>query len=93
MNIDFRFSSALQLVLVSFALIFFTTSSDAQELDFQVTINSAKAQKAEPAVFESMERTIREFINTRDWIDDEFLNDERIKGSIQLTISNELSVN
>jgi len=91
MNI--RFSSCLKLALIALSLVFFATDNVAQELDFQISINSAKAQKAEPAVFESLERAIREFINTRDWIDDEFLTDERIKGSIQLTISNELSVN
>ena len=68
-----------------------TLTTYGQELDFQVTINSAKAQQADPAVFESMEKAIREFINTRDWIDDKFQSEERIKGSIQLTISNELS--
>jgi len=58
-----------------------------------VNINSAKAQQADPAVFESMEKAIREFINQRDWIDDKFQPEERIKGSIQITISDETSAN
>lgn len=88
-----RISSSLKLILIALALVFTTSDISAQELDFQVTINSAKAQKAEPAVFESLQRAIREFINTRDWVGDEFISEERIKGSIQLTISDELSVN
>jgi len=80
--------------LISFCFINLSlVTTHAQELDFQVTINSVKAQQADPAVFESMEKAIREFINTRDWIDDKFQPEERIKGSIQLTISNELSAN
>jgi len=91
MNFSFSVFSRCLLVL-SFVSIGALTSN-AQELDFQVTINSVKAQQADPAVFESLGKAIQEFINTRDWIDDKFQPEERIKGSIQLTISNELSAN
>lgn len=66
---------------------------DAQELDFTVQINTPKLQTADPKVFESLERYILEFINNRDWIEDEFESDERIRGSIQLTITEEISEN
>ncbi len=68
-----------------------TTTTLAQELDFQVTVNTPKLQTADPIVFESLEKALLEFINTRDWIDDKFLPEERIKGSIQLTITKDLS--
>jgi len=88
-----RFPMFSKCIFGLLAMMVCLTSVSAQELDFQVTINSVKAQKSDPAVFESMEKAIREFINTRDWIDDKFQTEERIKGSIQLTITNDPSAN
>ena len=66
---------------------------NAQELDFTVQINTPKLQTADPKVFESLQRYMIEFINNRDWIEDEFQQEERIRGSIQLTITEEISEN
>ncbi|MBT8219956.1 MAG: DUF4835 family protein [Bacteroidia bacterium] len=89
MNSIFRPFKYISVVV----LICFCFQSNAQELDFTVQINTPKLQTADPKVFESLERYMIEFINNRDWIEDEFQSDEKIRGSIQLTITEEISEN
>lgn len=74
--------------------IFLTANCiQAQELDFKVTVNPGKATKTDAAVFSSLETAIKDLVNNRDWIADEFQSDERIKGSIQLTITQDVTAN
>ena len=63
----------------------------AQELEFEVTINTPKLQTADPKVFENLEKSIEEFLNNRKWTEDVYEPEERIKCKIQLTIEEELS--
>ena len=59
----------------------------AQELDFNVKVTPSSAiSKADPRIFKTLEKTIDEFINNNKWTTDEFEEEERIKGSIQITI-------
>ncbi|MEM8527918.1 MAG: DUF4835 family protein [Bacteroidota bacterium] len=66
-------------------------STFAQELDFQVTINTPKLQTADPKVFETLETAIQEFMNNTKWTNDVFEQEERIKGSLILNINEEQS--
>lgn len=77
----------------SFLLLFLLASLGifAQELDFQVTINTPKLQTADPKVFETLETAIQEFMNNTKWTNDVFEQEERIKGSIVLNINEEQS--
>ena len=63
----------------------------AQEFDFEVTVNTPKNQIVDPKVFLDMQSQIQNFINSRKWTNDVFEQNERIKGNIQLTITEELS--
>jgi hypothetical protein len=77
----------LVLFLSCFALI-----AKAQEFDFNVKVSvSPSLTKADPRVFSSLERSIEEFINNNKWTEDEFEEEERIKGNIQITIVNDPS--
>lgn len=63
-----------------------------QEFDFNVKVSvSPSLTKADPRVFNSLERSIEEFINNNKWTEDEFEEEERIKGNIQITIVNDPS--
>ncbi len=62
----------------------------AQELDFDITVNTPKLQLVDPRVFQDMESQLQNFLNNRKWTTDEFTQDERIKCNIQLTITEEL---
>lgn len=78
----------LSLILVCFSII---ESAQAQEMEFEVTVNTPKNQIVDPKVFLDMENQIRNFINSRKWTNDVYEQSERIKGNIQLTITEELS--
>lgn len=59
----------------------------AQELNFQVIINSDRARTQEKDVFEDMKTSFEQFLNGRNWTNDEFRPLERIKGSMLITIN------
>ena len=70
-------------------LLFSITVSNvvwSQELDFQVTINTPKLQTADPKVFETLELSIREFLNNTQWTSDPYEPEERIKGNLIINI-------
>lgn len=68
-------------------LVFTTLTAGAQELNFQVIINSDRARTQETRVFEDMKVNFEQFINGRTWTNDQFQPNERIKGNILITIS------
>jgi len=76
------------LILASLAI---SNDAQAQELEFEVTVNTPKNQIVDPKVFTDMENQIESFINGRKWTSDIYEQNERIKGNIQLTITEELS--
>ncbi|NJL75208.1 MAG: DUF4835 family protein [Saprospiraceae bacterium] len=78
---------------IVFILFIITLSNAAwsQELDFQVTINTPKLQTADPKVFETLELSIREFLNNTQWTSDSYEPEERIKGNIIININEERS--
>jgi len=79
-----------QIIFAVLALLF-VADLQAQEFNFQVTINTPKLQTADPKVFETLESAIEEFMNTTNWADDVFELDERINGSIVININEEKS--
>lgn len=79
------------LLLVSLFLLLNTTN--AQELACTVDIEFAKTQSTDPKIFENLEAAITEFMNSRKWTEDEFLDHEKISCSILINIDQELSAN
>ncbi|NUQ24658.1 MAG: DUF4835 family protein [Saprospiraceae bacterium] len=81
------------LKLASFVLVVaaFMGSAQAQELNATVKINTQKLQTADPRVFETLEQTLREFLNSQKWTEDVFDNPERINCNFILTIQEERS--
>jgi hypothetical protein len=61
----------------------------AQELDVSVKVIVQGAIQSDPLLFQSLERNLNEFINTTKWTEDIYEPEERIKGSIQITITAE----
>ncbi len=78
---------SILLILVCFLSI----KLFAQEFNFNITLNTQKAQSTDPKVFESLELALKDFLNTRQWTADEFLPEERIECNLQLTITQENS--
>ena len=74
------------LVLCGFLSLSLLT---AQELDFKVSLVVQTSTTADPTLFKDLENNIREFMNSTKWTEDEFQNNEKIRGSVQLTITSE----
>ncbi|HMU01988.1 MAG TPA: DUF4835 family protein [Saprospiraceae bacterium] len=78
----------MRFLLVLFG--FFSLSLlSAQELDFKVSLVVQTSTTADPALFKDLENNMREFLNATKWTEDEFQNLEKIRGSVQLTITSE----
>ena len=78
------------IVLLFLVSLFHSVS--AQQLNFTVTINSDRANTQERAIFENMKTSFEQFLNGRNWIEDEFSTQERIKGNLLITINEMPSV-
>lgn len=76
-----------------FLLILITISSNlfAQELKIDVKVNAPKLKLADPRVFQTMQRSVSEFLNNTKWTNDEFESHEKIEGSLLITITEEYS--
>ncbi|MEM8907295.1 MAG: DUF4835 family protein [Bacteroidota bacterium] len=79
-----------KMILFSFLLIF-SKALSAQEMEFQVNINTPKLQTADPKVFTDLRNALIAFLNNTKWTDDDFEVGERIKCNIQINIREELS--
>ena len=64
----------------------------AQELNFTVNINADAVQTTERGIFDEMKVTFERFLNDTKWTQDRFKQDERIKGSLLLTIQDQPSI-
>lgn len=79
---------AKQIILFLLGYLTCATLS-AQELNCKVTVNADQIQGTNRTVFESLEKSITEFMNERRWTDFEYLTEERIECSIYLIISHQ----
>ena len=70
-----------------FFLLIISRVVNGQELNFTVTINSDRARTQETVVFDNMKNSFEQFLNGRNWTDDEFRPAERIKGNLLITIN------
>ncbi|MFM7770860.1 MAG: DUF4835 family protein [Bacteroidota bacterium] len=65
--------------------------SYAQELNCNVTVIKPQVMISGPEVFQTMERTIEEFVNGRKWSKDSWNQEERIPCTIQITIEQQVN--
>lgn len=65
---------------------------NGQELQFNVSINAEVVQTTERAIFQEMENAFQDFLNDTEWTNDVFRNNERIKGNLFLTITDQPQV-
>ena len=82
-------------ILITFLLISFVSLGriHAQELNAEVTISVPKLQTTDPAVFKTLEKDLREFINQERWSKDEYKPYERIDCNFSINITAELGGN
>lgn len=81
-----------KILVILFLVFSVVTKSTAQELNCSVSILSPQIQASDKSIFETLQTSIREFMNNRIWTNDQFLNQERIECSMIITISERVSV-
>jgi len=71
-------------------LLFFcacTLFSNAQELQVKININSSQIEGTDKSVFESLQQTLEQFMNDRQWTELQFQKNERIVCNFNITIN------
>ncbi len=63
----------------------------AQDINATVKVNTTRIQNVDPKVFETLEGTIRDFLNGQKWTEDNFELEERIECNVTITIQKENS--
>ncbi len=69
------------------ALLAFVGFAYSQELNCRVVVNTDQLQTQEKQIFEELQTQIYEFMNYRQWTDDEFKPEEKINCSILIQIT------
>lgn len=60
-----------------------------QDLNCAVTVNADKVTQTDPKIFKTLETSIYEFMNNRNWTDDIIKPEERIECQILITVTEE----
>ena len=68
-------------------LLFSNRELSAQELNAKVTVNHNQIQGTDASVFENLQQTLEQFINTRQWTHYQFQRKERINCNFNITVS------
>lgn len=79
------------VILIFFLLIWNVTS--AQELKFDVKVVAQVKLLSDPSFIQTMERNMKDFLNNTVWTDNYYEDFEKIKGTIQMTIVEEATLN
>lgn len=68
-----------------------TVSAWSQEFQFNVDVKAPTLQTADPRLFEELKGRVTELLNNRRWTNEDYQDYERIKGNLNITITNELN--
>ncbi len=79
--------STFRKILILSALLISTISVRGQEIEARVVVNHQKVEGTNVSVFESLQESLTEFINTRQWTNLQFQRNERIVCNFNITIS------
>ena len=76
-----------RFINILFFLAAATLSSHAQELQAKVTVNHQQVQGTDVSVFETLQQTLEQFINDRQWTNLQFQKNERIVCNFNITVT------
>ncbi|MGB4849036.1 MAG: DUF4835 family protein [Saprospiraceae bacterium] len=80
-------------LLICFSFFGLSSGIYAQELNAVVGVSVPKLQSTDPAVFKTLERDLKEFLNQEKWTDDDYKPYEKIECNFQVNITAELGNN
>jgi len=73
--------------LFLFFIFFYNNKIISQELNAQVIVNSNLVDQTNQQIFETLEKSLNEFLNNQSWTNRELLNNEKITCSFIFTLS------
>ena len=76
----------MRIFLFTFLLWLLRITASAQELRAKVSVNHSQIQGTEVAVFESLQKALEQFVNTRQFTGFQFKENERIVCNFNLTV-------
>lgn len=82
-----------QILFLLLVISIFATKSYSQELNIDVKVTAPISPTADPKLFETLERAVSELFNNTKWTDDEVASEERINGTVRITIVEEAGSN
>lgn len=77
----------MRKTLLSFLLTLSLTKTGAQELNAQFVVNADLVNQTNQQIFETLERSLNEFINSQSWSTQDFFPQEKITCSFVLNLS------
>lgn len=78
----------MKKLLLSFLILFFSiTFSRSQELQCMIQISSPGMSETDRQILQTLQSSIYEFINQRNWTDYQYEPEERIEASILITVN------
>lgn len=78
--------------IITFLLVVLSWNSiSAQEFDLSVKVSAPALKTADPKIMEALQQEMERLFNNNRWTEDSFEDHEKITGSIQLTIKEDLS--
>ena len=82
-----------QVILTLSILLLLAIKVKAQEFKVNVTVNTPRLNLVDPKVFKTFEKELYNFINNTKWTENEYEDNEKIEGNINITITEEKSAN
>ena len=77
----------MRTIFISFFCLIVSAHLHAQELSAKVNINHNQIQGTDASVFESLQQTLEQFINERQWTNLQFQKNERISCNFNITVT------
>src|SRR6187549_2760183 len=82
----------MRKIIYIFSCLVLATPLMGQELNCNIAILTPRIQGSDKQVFTTLQQSLFEFMNTTKWTDDKFKTEERIECSIQIEITERVSV-
>ena len=78
----------MRKILFVFLLILQLTKMDSQELNAQFVVNADLVNQTNQQIFQTLERSLNEFVNSQSWSNQDFFPQEKITCSFVLNLTN-----
>jgi len=78
----------MRKILYTFLLILPLTKIDSQELNAQFVVNADLVNQTNQQIFQTLERSLNEFVNSQSWSNQDFFQQEKITCSFVLNLTN-----